>query len=257
MSSYSKKKETGRAAKAQNSRKKAVRPSAKNKKKIGTENESSLHRTLKFQYTGHGGRVEVDVGEFVADGIRADGEYIEVQTGSFAPLRKKIKALNDKTMKIRIIHPIAVRKTIEVYNTKGKLLYRRKSPKKGSIWNLFDSLIYAPELALLRSVTIEVVLVEIKEKRFKDGKGSWRRKGISIKDKELMTYREKIVFKKKADYLKHFVPFKKGEEFTSNILAARTAVTADAARKALYVFTKMNVVERITRKGRSWVYCLG
>jgi len=58
-------------------------------KDIGTSNESSLHRTLKFQYTGPGGKTEVEAGEFVADGIRKDGEYIEVQTGSFAPLKKK------------------------------------------------------------------------------------------------------------------------------------------------------------------------
>jgi hypothetical protein len=148
-----------------NSRKKAH----KQENKIGTRTESSLHRALKFRYTGRGGKTEVASGEFVADGISKDGEYIEVQTGSFGPLLKKVKefAKNGKT---RIIHPIAVKKTIEVYEPKtGKLLYRRKSPKKGTRWDLFDALLYAPALPLIKGVTVEIVLADITEKRANDG----------------------------------------------------------------------------------------
>jgi len=220
--------------------------------KIGTKNESSLHRTLKFQYAGKGGRTEEAVGEYVADGISKAGEYIEVQTGNFAPLKKKVKEFASLG-KVRIIHPIAVRKIIEVYDTKGSKLYRRKSPKTGSLWDLFDALLYAPELPLIKGVTIEVVLADITEKRVKDGKGSWRRKGISIKDRELAAWHESVLFKKPGDYLR-FVPFKKTEEFTVSLLADKAGVDKWTARKALYVLTKMKVVKRIGKKGNSWVY---
>jgi hypothetical protein len=89
----------------------------KKENKIGTRNESTLHRTLKFRYAGRGGKTEVARGEFVADGISKDGEYIEVQTGSFGPLLKKAREFA-KHAKVRIIHPIAVKKTIEVYEPK-------------------------------------------------------------------------------------------------------------------------------------------
>ena len=229
----------------------------KNKKKpsaskIGILNESSLHRTLKFSYTGIKGKTEVKVGGFVADGIKKDGEYIEVQTGSFAPLPKKIKEFV-KYGKVRIIHPIALAKRIEVYGTDGKLLYRRKSPVKGSKWSIFDALIHAPLLPLTLGVTIEIVMLDITEKRIKDGKGSWRRKGISLHDRELAFWHESILLKKTADYLQ-FIPFKKGEEFTSSLLSEQTGIDKWTARKALYVLTKLKVVKRNGKIGSSWVY---
>jgi len=226
----------------------------KNKKKslIGTRNESSLHRTLKFEYAGPGGKTESQVGEFVADAVNAYGEYIEVQTGSFAPLEKKVKELVSLG-KVRIIHPVIVSKIIEAYDKNGSLLYRRKSPLRGTIWNLFDALIHAPLLPLTKGLVIELAMVETTEKRIKDGKGSWRRKGVSINDKELTAWHENYLFKGKADYL-CFIPFKKGEEFTVSSLAKEMGIKIETARKALYVLTKMKLVKRIGKKGSAWVY---
>ena len=222
------------------------------KRSIGTKNESSLHKTLKFRYTGAGGKSEVQSGGFVADGRRKNGEYIEIQTGSFGPLRKKVKEFASLG-KVRIIHPIPVNKKIEVFDTKGKLLSRRKSPLHGTLWDLFDALLYAPELPLIKNVKIEAVLVDITEKRIKDGKGSWRRKGISIKDKEMTAYHESVVFSKKSDYLR-FIPFKKGEEFTVTAHAQKAGIKRHISQKTLYVLTKMNIINRIGKKGKAWVY---
>ena len=222
---------------------------------IGTEKESSLHRVLKFRYAGSGGKTEAPSGDFVADGIRETGEIIEVQTGSFGPLKAKIEDFA-KRGKVRIIHPIAVVKYIEVFEPKASklsLLYRRKSPLKGSPWNLFDALLYAPQLPLLSGVSIEIALVSIVEKRVCDGKGSWRRKGMSIIDRDLEKWHESILLEKKADYLR-FVPFKKNEEFTSSQLAEQAKIDTAIAGKALYVLTKLGVVKRIGKKGKSWVY---
>jgi len=171
---------------------------AKQKNKIGTRNESSLHRTLKLRYAGPGGKTEVTSGEFVADGLSKNGEYIEVQTGNFAPLKAKVKNFTAKG-KMKIIYPAAVTKYIEVFEPKkGKLslLYRRKSPLKGSPWDLFNALIYAWELALFPGISIEIILADIAEKRVCDNKGSWRRKGVSIFDRELETLHGSIILKK-------------------------------------------------------------
>jgi len=222
------------------------------RKSIGVENESSLHRALKYKYAGPGGKTEAPVGEFVADGISKEGEYIEVQTGSFAPLKKKVKEFA-ALGRVRIIHPIALTKRLEVYDTKGVLLYRKKSPKKGSLWSLFDALLHAPELPLVKGVTLEVVLADITEKRVKDGKGARRRRGISIKDRELAVWHESILLKKPSDYLR-FVPFKKNEEFTVSLLAERAEIDKWTAGKALYVLTKLKIVERIGKKGRELLY---
>jgi len=222
------------------------------KKSFATKHESSLHRTLKYRYAGPEGTTEEIVGEYVADGINKDGEYIEIQTGSFAPLKKKVKefaALGN----VRIIHPIALVKILEVYDTEGSLLYRKKSPKKGSHWNIFDALIHAPELAMTKGVTIEIVLADIIEKRVKDGKGSWRRRGISIKDRELAAWHESILLKKPADYLR-FIPFKKTEEFTVSLLAERAGIDKWTAGKALYVLTKIKTTKRTGKKSNEYLY---
>jgi len=224
----------------------------KERKSIGTRNESSLHRTLKYKYAGPGGKTEKKVGGYVADGLRKDGEYIEVQTGSFAPLIKKVKEFTLHG-NVRIIHPVALSKKIEMYDTKGKLLYRRKSTLHGSPWKLFDALLHAPELPLEKGVTVEIVLADITEKRVRDGKGSWRRKGVSIKDKELSAWHESILLEKPADYLR-FVPFKKKEEFTVSLFAQRAQVDKWTAQKALYVLTKLKVVRRIGKKNRELLY---
>jgi stalled ribosome alternative rescue factor ArfA len=218
---------------------------------IGTNNESSLHRELKFQYT-QDGQIETSVAGFVADGVNAEGEYIEVQTGSFAPLKKKALALQGR---LRVIHPIIITKYIEVFNKKGKKQYRRKSPRKGQPWDLFDVLVYAPELPNIPGLVIELVLVDVVEQRVQDGKGSWRRRGVSIRDKQITATRDRITLEKPSDYLR-FIPYKKNEKFTSALLAKKAGISVDLARKTLYVLTKLDIVNKTGKQGNSFVYKL-
>ncbi|MDR0877703.1 MAG: hypothetical protein LBN21_06595 [Treponema sp.] len=220
--------------------------------RIGTEKESSLHHALKFRYAKSGGKTEVPFGLYVADGVREDGEIIEVQTGSFGPLKQKVHELR-KNAPVRIIHPIIIAKYIDVFDTDGQLLYRRKSPRRGSEWDLFKALLYAPELAACPGVMIELALVDVLEKRIKDGKGSWRRKGISLAGRELAAWHDTIILKKRADY-RRFLPFASDETFTVNDLGKQARITVDLARKTLYVLTKMEVIERIGKKGNAFLY---
>ena len=219
---------------------------------IGTRHETSLHRDLKFCYTGDDGQTETAVGGFVADGINANGEYIEIQTGSFGPLKKKVKELASYG-KLKIVYPVIVSKHIEVFNTKGRRQYRRKSPRRGTPWDLFDALVYAPELPLVRGLAIEIVLVDAVERRVQDGKGSWRRKGVSIHDRHLTAIHERICLKKPADYV-CFLPFAGKDPFTSALFAEKAGIAVDMARKALYVLTRIGLVRKIGKEGKKLVY---
>jgi hypothetical protein len=223
-------------------------------KSIGTRFESSLHRDLKYRYAGQNGQTEAEVGGFVADGISAEGEFIEVQTGSFGPLKKKAQSLA-LLGKVRIIHPIIINKYIEVFDKDGKRKYRRKSPRRGNQWDIFDALIHAPELPLIPGLVIELALIDVVETRVSDGKGSWRRKGVSIHDRKLLSFHEKIIFKKPADYLR-FVPMKKTEEFTSNLLSEKTGINIVLARKTLYVLVKLGIVKKTGKKRNTLLFKL-
>jgi hypothetical protein len=235
--------------------KKAKPKTKKTASRIGTENESSLHKALKFQYSGENGETETLAAGFVCDARADDGEFIEVQTGSFGPLKEKVKALT-KAGKVRIVHPIAVHKHIELYDTDGNLIRRRKSPGKKGAWHLFEALLYAPELSLLPNVTIEIVLVDVLEHRIDDGKGSWRRKGISITDKSLAGWHESMILSKTKDYYR-FVPFEKKETFTVKDLAEKAGINKELARKCLYVLLKMGLVQRLGKEGKAYVYQRG
>ena len=217
---------------------------------IGTKNESSLHRSLKHYYA-EPGNVETTRAGYVCDAIGTDGEVIEIQTSHFSALKKKIPALV-KSGKVRLVYPVIVKKTIELYDPKGHLLSRRKSPKKGTIWGVFDELVYVPELLKLKNLTIEIIYVDTIERRCKDGKGSWRRKGVSIEDRILENHQVGIILKKKADWLKHFMPLK--NECSTKTLAETANVSLDEARKSIYTLEKAGFLEKTHKQGRSWVY---
>jgi hypothetical protein len=233
------------------------KPRAAGKKKpqrhsIGTEKESGLHRALKFRYAGPGGATEAPIGGYVADGISGGGEIIEIQTGSFGPLKEKVRELARRGP-VRIIHPITVNKYIEVFDKTGRRLYRRKSPRKGSEWDLFQALLYAPELPRIPDLCVELALVDVLEKRVADGGGSWRRKGQRIAGRELAAWHGTILLRSPEDY-RRFIPFVAGELFTVKDLGEKARIPRPLAAKALYVLAKMDAVERVEKKRNAWVY---
>ncbi|MDR0402981.1 MAG: hypothetical protein LBH35_05255 [Treponema sp.] len=224
--------------------------SAKTRKhRIGTENESSLHRALKFRYADPG-KTEEERAGFVCDALGPGGEAIEIQTGNFGALKNKLPALAARG-RTRLVYPVIVNKTIELYDTAGNLISKRKSPRKGSLWDIFGELIYAPNLTLLRRLTVEIALVDATERRRDDGRGSWRRKGVSIEDRRLDLFHESVVLRKKADW-RRFLPV--SGEFTARELAAGARIRPVLARKTLYVLEKAGLVEKLRKEGRSWIY---
>ena len=63
---------------------------------IGVLREGPLHAAVKAMLARPGDRLEVPIGRFVIDLVRADGELVEVQTGGFGPLGPKLDALLDE-----------------------------------------------------------------------------------------------------------------------------------------------------------------
>jgi hypothetical protein len=188
----------------------------------------------------------------VADGLNGEGEIIEVQTGSFGPLKEKVPELARRGP-VRIIHPIILHKYIEVFDEGGKKLYRRKSPRRGGVWDLFKALLYAPDLPLIPNVGIDLALVDVLERRADDGRGSWRRKGRSITGRELAAWHETITLNSPEDY-RRFIPFTGNDPFTSTDLAKKARIRRPLAAKTLYVLRRMGLVERTGKKGNSWLY---
>jgi hypothetical protein len=68
---------------------------------IGTLNEGALHAELKDWYRRRGDRVEQLVDGFVVDLVRSE-LLVEIHTGSFAPLRRKLEQLT-RRHRVRLV----------------------------------------------------------------------------------------------------------------------------------------------------------
>jgi hypothetical protein len=219
------------------------------RRSIGTKNESSLHRALKFRCS-EGRIIEEKCGGYICDTLGPDGEAVEIQTGDFGSLKKKLPDLAARG-KVRLVYPVLVNKTLELYDTDGKLLYRKKSPRKGTIWDIFRELVYAPAFVGLKRLTVELALVDATERRCDDGKGSWRRGKISIEDRYLDAWQESIFLKKKADW-QRFLPLK--GEFTAQDLASAAGIRRSLAAKTLYVLEKAGLAVKTGKAGRNRLF---
>jgi hypothetical protein len=125
---------------------------------IGVLHEGSLHAAVKAMLAAPGDRVEVPVGRFVIDVVRADGELVEVQTGGFGPLGAKLDALLDQH-RFRIVHPIALERRIVRVDEEGEVVSIRRAGKRGAVVEVFDKLTAFPSLLTHPNLTIEVLLL--------------------------------------------------------------------------------------------------
>ena len=214
---------------------------------IGLENESSLHAALKKAYAGDNGNMEVSVEGYVVD-VEKDGHLIEIQTKNISSMSKKLGNLC-KNNKLKLVHPIAEEKWITLVSEEGEIIRRRKSTKKGKLTDVFDELVRAHNIFLNENLSLEVVMVKVEEIRRDDGKGSWRRKGISIYDKRLLELGHKKEFKCKEELLE-ILPKDIDEGFTNKDLAKSLKINVAKARKITYCLKKLGIIKEVGKKGR-------
>ncbi len=221
---------------------------------IGVRNESSLHAAIKQWYRRPGDALEVEIAGYVVDIVRGE-LLIEVQTGNFSTIRKKLRALLEHH-RVRLVYPVATRKwLVRVDQVGGNVLRRRKSPKQGTLDNLFDELIRIPDLPGHSGFCLEVVLVCTEEIRCDDGRGSWRRAGVSIIDRRLIEVVDSVCYDSTQDYLS-FLPNDLPKPFSNNMLAACASVPVRKARKMTYCLRKMDAIREVGRNGRELLFAI-
>lgn len=221
---------------------------------IGTLRERSMHAQLKDYLTKPGDKVEEKVGGYWVD-IRRGDEVIEIQTGSFSSMKRKLeKLLPDRP--VRVVHPVAVEKWITKMAKDGTtLISRRKSPKRGSLYDLFDELVSFPHLINNPNFSVEVVLVKEEELRCDDGLGSWRRKGTSIRDHLLLDIASREVFQVARDFLRLLPPGWTGPGTNKEISTALKQPRFRIARMT-YCLLRMGLLTLAGKRGNSLLYSL-
>jgi hypothetical protein len=217
--------------------------------------ESSLHASLKAWYSKPGDMVEWRVGNYYIDLVRGQ-LLIEIQTGSFSALKKKLGCLLDD-YPIRIVYPIPSEKWIvRVDKNSERVLSKRKSPKKGSVYNAFSELVRIAKYLSHPNFSFEVVLTREEEIRLNDGKGSWRRKGWSKTDRRLLSIVARHEFSTPMDY-QSLLPIGIPELFTVNYLASGLKIPGYLAGKMVYCMRHMGlIIPDTVKRGRAYQYRL-
>jgi len=210
---------------------------------IGTRNEGSLHASLKEYYRRPGDIVEGSADGFVIDLIQPH-RLVEVQTKNFSSIKKKLGQLVEN-YKVHLVHPISTkRQLLTMAPETGELLRSRKSPKKGDVYDLFSELVRIPHLIMHPNLTVEAVLITDKEIRCDDGKGSWRRRGVSIVDRVLVDVLETKAFHSAKDFLS-VLPNALPEPFTNKELAQMAKIPVTKARKVTYTLKHAGLLEEV------------
>jgi len=219
---------------------------------INTWNESLLHEELKDYFCGETGSTEVPVEGSICDAVLDDGSIVEIQTAHLGKLKPKLEKLL-KSRRVKLVYPVARNTLIETYETTGELKSRRKSPKHGTVYQLFDELTGIWALIGHPSLTLTVIFTDILELRIADGSGSWRRKGIRISDRKLIRIHEARDFRTLADFAA-LVPKDIPTEFTVSDLSKAGAKSH--AGKMAWVLKNMGISDQIGKKGRAYSYSL-
>ena len=223
---------------------------------IGTLNEKPLHAALKRWAAEDGDRFEVPVGRFVADIVRGD-LVIEIQTGSTSVLKRKLTALLGHYA-VRLLLPVAFRKTIITLDENGEEARSRLSPKRGSLLDAFHELINLRCLLGDPNFSIDVVLTheeEVRRPRSLPKRHRWR-KNWEIHERRLVEVVDSVSLHHPADYLA-FVPASLVEPFTTADLGEAIECPRRMATKIAYVLREMGVLVAVGKTGNSILYKRG
>jgi hypothetical protein len=220
---------------------------------IGELNETPLHASLKHQYIGPSSVTEAKIEGFVVDIFNPPSHIIEIQTHGLFRLKRKLLELLDR-YRITVVFPVPETKHITVLDGESKdVLYSRRSPKRGTFTDSIHELCPIRDILDHKNLTVEIPFIIMSEIRIKDGKGSWRRKGISIGEKILDHITDTTVLKERTDYLR-YLPDSIPEPFTNRVLAETLKIPVKTASKITYFLRFLDVIRIDEKINRTYHY---
>jgi len=216
--------------------------------------ETSLHRQLKTLYANDAAQVEAPLEGFRIDVLR-DDELIEIQHGSLAAIRDKVQKLVQRH-RVRVVKPIVVRKQLIKLDARGgRVVSRRLSPKRGSLLDLFDELVYFTRAFPHPNLTLETPLVDVEEWRY-PGHGKRRRRRTSdhqVEDQCLVRLHEIHRFADATDLLT-MLPAGLPTPFHTGQLAESLRVARRIAQRIAYCLRQTGAAREAGKHGNARLY---
>lgn len=215
---------------------------------IGTLGEKTLHAVIKHYFEPTGKRSEVPLGRFVAD-ILLPERIVEIQTGVFGSLRKKLKEFLETDL-VTIVYPIIqTKRLVWLDGETGKLIRKRKSSKSGSVYDVFKELYRIKDFLTHENLTLCLLLVDAEEYRYTSTRN---RKGFASCDKIPTALRGEVYITK--DGYSRLVPETLSERFTSADFGRCAKITRAAAQTGLNVLHHVGAVKRVGKDGNTYIY---
>lgn len=217
---------------------------------IGTLNEGSLHAQLKDWYRRPGDRLEQPVDGYVIDIVRGH-TLIEIQTGGFTPLRRKLNQLLDNHP-VRLVVPVPITRQIVRLSSAGQVLSSRRSPLRGRPQDVFARLVSLPNLLTHSRSQLELLLTHEQEHRRHEPGRAYRRHGWVITGRSLISVERTLLLKTPAEAAALLAPVP--EFFDTAELAAAECCSRRLAQQMTYCLRGMGALETHGRRGRSVLY---
>ncbi len=216
--------------------------------------ETSLHAALKSWYATPDGVQEAWIDGYWIDVQIAD-LLIEIQTRRFDVIQEKLLRLLEN-YQIRLVHPIAAEKWIvHLLKDSESAVNRRKSPRRGRWEHIFLELVRAPSLLAHPNFSLEILLIREEEIRQDDGRGSWRRRGVSIIDRRLIEILERKLIASPSD-LRQFLPPDLESPFTNQQLANQLGINRSLAAKISYCMRSLNLLQTVGKRRNAILYSI-
>lgn len=219
---------------------------------IGTLNEKSLHVQLKEYLAQEGDQFEVPLDGSVIDIMRGS-QLIEVQTRHLGAMKSKLKKLLPH-YKLHLVHPITAEKWLVKHNANGRVT-RRKSPKKGNLYDIFGELVYITPYLKSLNFSLEVLITTEEEHKRpnKKPRGRWGR-AWHTEERKLLTVTDSYRFEPAANVLT-LLPDTLPELFTTADLAKAINRPRNIAQKMSYTLFHSGLISREGKRGRAFLYC--
>jgi hypothetical protein len=215
---------------------------------IGVLREGPLHAAVKAVLARPGDRFEVQVGRFVIDLVRADGELVEVQTGGFAALGPKLDALLDQN-RFRIVYPVAAARRIVRLDADGKIASVRRSPRRRDVVEVFDKLVAFPSLLTHPHLTVEVLL--LREDHVRGARvARTERRRRDPGERRLIDVLDRVELRGPEDVLSVLPALPQGP-FSTRELASLLGCSVTLAQRTVYCLRTIGVIDATGKRGRT------
>ncbi len=224
----------------------------RNRNGIGTLGEKTLHAVLKSYFEPHEENQEITLGGYIAD-IAGENGVIEIQTRNFNALRKKLELFLE-FCDVTVVYPIPQKKYLSWMDMNtGEVCKKRKSPKKGSIYDAIPELYKIKYTLDNPKMHLCFIMLELEEIRYLNGWSENKKRGSTRCDRIPINLLDEMYLNNIYDY-KIFLPDNLPDKFTSFDFAESARIRRNIAQITLNILTYLGLVEKIGKSGRNNLY---